>query len=393
MPSLAKLRSRADEAVHDPVFWTDLIQLVKAVAAAVVSWVLADRVLGLPQAFLAPWSSLLVVHATVYRTFSRGAKQVAGAVVGVVIAWLVGNFIGSSAVGLTLVLLAGLLVGQVGWLRDEATTAATTGMFVLTTGYSTHDWLLVDRLLDTAVGIVVGLAVNLMLWPPLRDYTAARAIDGVDDGVGDLLCRMAHGLRDGCGEEVVEEWVDRTRELDHDIDHAWAMVRQARESSRLNPRRAAAAGVRSTETYEAILRDNEQAVAEARSMARTLGISIKHVVEWDGEFRARWLALLLEAGEAIGAPDSARVAQVRVDLARLSEDLSSADLPGRHWPEYGALIMNLRNVVSAMDRVAEQNPVVVPRYQRRRERRGRVRERLVRARPLGSWTMPPRRRR
>jgi uncharacterized membrane protein YccC len=392
VPSLVMLRSRAGEAVHDPVFWTDSIQLVKAVVAAVVSWVLASEVLGLPQSFLAPWSALLVVHATVYRTFSHGAKQVAGAVVGVLIAWLVGNFIGSTPGGLTLVLLAGMLVGQVGWLRDEATTAATTGMFVLTTGYSTQDWLLVDRLLDTAVGIVVGLVVNLVVWPPLRDYTAARAIDAIDDQVGDLLCRMAADLQAGCGDEVVKEWVDHTRDLDHDIDHAWSMVRQARESSRLNPRRAAA-GVRTTETYEAILRDNEQAVAEARSMARTLGISIERVVEWDEEFRDRWLALLLEAGEAIGAPDSARVSRVREELTRLAEDLSGADLPGRHWPEYGALILNLRNVVASMDRVAEQNPVVVPRYQRRRQRRSRVRDRLVRARPPGPWTGRRRRRR
>jgi uncharacterized membrane protein YccC len=249
-----------------------------------------------------------------------------------------------------------------------------------------------DRLLDTAVGIVVGLAVNLLLWPPLRDYTAARSIDGVDDGVGDLLCRMAADLRAGRRDGVVKEWVDRTRELDEDIEHAWAMVRQARESSWYNPRRAAA-GVRTIETYEAILRDNEQAVAEARSMARTLGISIERVVEWDTEFRERWLALLKGAGEAIGAADSARVAQVRADLTRLAEDLSSSDLPGRHWPEYGALIVNLRNVVASMDRVAEQNPVVLPRYQRRRERRRRMRERLVRARPPGPWRGPPHRRR
>jgi uncharacterized membrane protein (GlpM family) len=386
------LRSRAGEAVRDPVFWTDTIQLVKAVVAAVVSWVLASRVLGLPQSFLAPWSALLVVHGTVYRTFSHGAKQVAGAVVGVLIAWLVGNFIGSTPMGLTLVLFAGLVVGQVGWLRDEATTAATTGLFVLTAGYSTDDWLLLDRLLDTAVGIVVGLAVNLLVWPPLRDYAAARAIDAIDDGVGDLLCRMAADLQAGCGDETVGEWVDRTRSLDHDIDHAWSMVRQARESSRLNPRRSAV-DARTTKVYESILRDNEQAVAEARSMARTVGISIDRVVEWEGEFRARWLALLQEAGEAIGAPDSARVSQVHADLTRLADDLSSADLPRRHWPEYGALIMNLRNVVASMDRVAEQNPVVVPRYQRRRQKRRQMRERLVMARPPGSWTGPRRRRR
>ena len=157
------------------------------------------------------------------------------------------------------------------------------------------------------------------------------------------------------------DWVDRTRDLDEDIDHAWALLRQAKESGRLNPRRAAP-GVRATDVFEQILRDNEQAVAESRSMARSLGHSIEAVNEWEPVFRDRWLALLHEAGEAIGVPDSVRVTQVRADLTTLAHDLSTEDLSARHWPEYGALMMNLRNVVTSMDRVAEQNPVVLPRY-------------------------------
>jgi hypothetical protein len=184
--------------------------------------------------------------------------------------------------------------------------------------------------------------------------------------------------------------VDRSREIDHQLDHAWSLVRQARESSRFNPRRSASQ-LRTTDTYEAILRDNEQAVAELRSMARTLRISIGRVVKWDPEFRARWLGLLQEAGEAIAAPDSARVAAVRDQLHSLADDLSGEELPHLHWPEYGALITNLRNVVTSMDRVAEQNPVVVPRYRHRRERRRRARQRLLRARPAGPWTRRPRR--
>ena len=158
--------------------------------------------------------------------------------------------------------------------------------------------------------------------------------------------------------------MDRTRDIDQDIDTAYALLRQARESGRLNPRRAAA-GVKKTDVFEQILRDNEQAVAESRSMARTLGHSIENVVEWEPAFRHRWIDLLREAGEAIGAPDSLRVIQVRSDLTTLTEELNRTDMSPRHWPEYGALIMNLRNVVASMDRVAEQNPVVLPRYEKR----------------------------
>jgi len=333
------------------------------VVAAVVAWVLAARVFELPQAFLAPWSALLVVHATVYRTFSRGLRQVVGAVLGVLLAWAVGNMLGLTTVSVSALLVIGLLIGSMHWFRDESTAVAATGLIVLTTGFSTQDQVLVDRLLDTTIGIVVGLVVNFIVWPPLRDYSAARAIDAIDDAVGELLCDMARELPDCDDEGTAQGWVDRTRRLDEDIDHAWSMLRQAKESSRLNPRRAAK-GMKRTDVFEQILRDNEQAVAETRSMARTLGHSIADLNEWQPEFRDRWLDCLREAGEAIGAPDSARVTAVRARLNSLAGDLSGSDLPGLHWPEYGALILNLRNIVTSMDRVAEQNPVALPQYSR-----------------------------
>jgi uncharacterized membrane protein YgaE (UPF0421/DUF939 family) len=361
---LARLRDDARQRLRDPVAWTDVIQLVKTVVAAVVAWVLATRVFDLAQPFLAPWAALLVVHATVYRTFSRGLRQVVSALLGVVLAWLVGSSLGLSPLAVGLLLLVGLLLGSAAWFKEETTTIAATGLIVLTTGFSTDDQVLVSRLFDTSIGIVVGLLVNFAVWPPLRDSSAARAIDRIDDGIGELLETMAAQLVDRAGEEQVDEWVQRTRDLERDIDDAWALLRQARESSRLNPRRAAR-GLRKSELYEQVLGDNEQAVAEVRSMARTVGHSIEGLNEWEPEFRDRWLSLLREAGVAIGAPDAARVARVRADLSRLAHELSTETLSGRHWPEYGALILNLRNVVASMDRVAEANPVVVPRYAHR----------------------------
>ena len=358
--------------MRDPLRWIDLIQLAKIVVAAVVAWWLAHEALGLPQAFLAPWSALLVVHSTVYRTFSRGLTQVSAAVLGVLLAWAVGHLAGVTTTGVSVLLVVGLVVGSLRWFRTETTAVAATALIVLTTGTSTRDSMLVDRLLDTFIGIGVGLAVNFVVWPPLRDYSAARAIDAIDDEVSELMRDMAAALRGPCDQETVTGWVDRTRTLDGNLDQAWALLRQTRESSRLNPRRAAR-DVRSSDVYEEVLRHCEQAIAECRSMARTIGHGIESVVEWEPAFRDPWLDLLQEAGEAIGVPDSARTVAVRRELLRLTEDLGRENLSERHWPEYGALIMNLRNVVASMDRVAQQNPLVLPRYERR--------QRLLRHRP------------
>ncbi|MGH3370071.1 MAG: FUSC family protein, partial [Nocardioidaceae bacterium] len=126
MQSHARLRARLREILRDPVAWTEVMQVVKTVIAAVVAWVLARQVFDLPQPFLAPWAALLVVHATVYRSFWRGAKQITATVLGVVLAWATGNTLGLDPTALSIMLLAALLVGSVGWLREEATTVAAT---------------------------------------------------------------------------------------------------------------------------------------------------------------------------------------------------------------------------------------------------------------------------
>jgi hypothetical protein len=76
------MAGRLEDRLRDRLVWTDVMQLVKTVAAAVIAWLLAVELFSLPQSFLAPWAALLTVHATVYRTLARGLQQAAGAVVG-----------------------------------------------------------------------------------------------------------------------------------------------------------------------------------------------------------------------------------------------------------------------------------------------------------------------
>ena len=354
-----RTRALARSKARDPIFWNDLLQLVKTVAAAVIAWVVADAVLDLPQPFLAPWAALLVVHATVYRTFSQGARQVTATAAGVVLAWVVGDTLGLDTFSVAIALLVGLAVGALAWFEDQETTVAATALVVLATGFSTDDSMLVSRLADTAIGIATGLLVNAVVWPPLRRRTAITAIDRVDDRIGRLLSRMAGELRAGAGDDEVRAWVEETRELDTDLDSAWAMVRQAQESARMNPRRSAR-HLRQPKQWFELLRRMEQAVAEGRSMARTLGRALERGDGWDPEFADGWFALLAETGAAIEAADSDRLVAVRDDLDDLVGRLERMDPIPARWPEYGALLLNLRNVVDCMDEVAAANPLDQP---------------------------------
>ena len=73
-----------------------------------------------------------------------------------------------------------------------------------------------------------------------------------------------------------EDWISATDELDGDLDQAWAILQQARESGRMNPRPAVADRMRATEGLPSVLGQLSQAAAETRSMARTIGLARSH---------------------------------------------------------------------------------------------------------------------
>ncbi len=345
---------------RDPVAWTSGLQLVKTALACVIAWALAFHVFGIGQPFLAPWAALLTVHATVFGTFKRGAQQVGATVVGVLVASAAGYVFGVSVVSLGVAVLIGLAAGTVRGLRSEATTAAATAIVVLTAGYSDDGHMVAERLLDTGIGVAVGMLVNVLVWPPLRDRSAAHQIDVIDDRLGQLLCDIAAALRNQDARRV-DEWIGCADELDHEIGEGWRVVGQARESGRLNPRPATSVRMRATEDFGGVLRRLEQAVAETRSMVQTIGLARVPPADWDPAFRDPWLELLGRAGAAVTAADVDGLKALRADLDQLAQEMDPGELSHRFWPISGALLVNLRNIVEALGAVAGAQPVQVPR--------------------------------
>lgn len=346
---------RVTASVREPATQTDLIQVVKMVVAAVAAWLLVG-VIGLGQQFLAPWTAMLTVHATVYRSFSRGAQTVAASVLGIGVSYVVVQVLGVGAASMGVVLLVGLLIARVGFHRDEGVTVATTALFVLTTGDSHDESALLGRFLATAIGVGIGVLVNVIVFPPLNHRSAQQQIDRVNRKLGTLLSEMASQMRSARSEEDSDTWIESTREMDEDLDHAWQLVRYARESDWSNPRRRRLASTDQPAQYSAVLERLEEGVAQARSMARLVRESTRSAQEWDPRFREPWLDLLTETGQRIWDPD-AEVGSLRERADAITSDLSGEDLPGLLWPLYGGLISNLLVVIDVVDDVASARPV------------------------------------
>lgn len=343
-------------SLRDPATQTDLLQILKTVAAAVAAWLLATELFGLDQPFLASWSALLTVHATLYRSLWTGAQSVAGTALGIGLSFVVAQALGVGPATLGVTMLLGLLLARLSVLSEGGVAIATTAIFVLTTGYVQQETLLLSRLLDTAVGVAVGVGVNLLVIPPLNDRSAERQVDRIDKRLGGLMEQMADEMQSAWSEENSSAWIEQTRDIDEDLQHAWRLVRHAKESDWWNPRRRWSRQRSDPTQYESVLSRLEEGIAQLRSMARTVHESTRSAQEWDERFRQPWLELLSETGRRVTDPDS-NVKQMHQRADDLTRELSGEDLPGLLWPIYGALISNLVNVIDIVDDVATARPV------------------------------------
>jgi uncharacterized membrane protein YgaE (UPF0421/DUF939 family) len=367
---LRRLRGRLD-----PERVVDLVQTVKTAFAGGLAWWLATDIGQLDQAFLAPWAAVLVVHATVYKTVSRASQQVAATFFAVFLAFAAGSLLGIGPWSLGVVILIGFLVGQLRWVKDEAATIATTALVTLATGTSTQMDLLASRLIDTAVGVGVGLAVNLLVWPPLRDRVAWSHALKLSGELSEVLRAMAVGAGDGLTTEETDGWVRQLRTVDLRIDQAWRLLWQARESGRFNPRRSRPTGW--LELRE-LLHQLEQAVADSLSMARTMRRSVEEATPWDESFRERWCHIAHRTADLADAHDLPGLEALGEELEQLARDFSEAQLLPREWREYGGLVMNLRNVHDAFTRATQSALEATP--DRRRSSRYDVPGDLLRRR-------------
>ncbi|WP_206785591.1 aromatic acid exporter family protein [Amycolatopsis sp. MtRt-6] len=172
-----------------------LVQSAKATLAATAAWLLATLVLHLPQPFLAPYAAVFLVEATVYRSLRGWIQQVGSVGSGVLLAAVAGHFIPWQAVALAAVVFLGLLAGS--WRRfgDSGVWVGVTGMLVISYGTAREPVLLGDRLLETALGAAIGVAVNTLIFPPLYGERLAVAAGRLGKAQAGLLEALSDLIR------------------------------------------------------------------------------------------------------------------------------------------------------------------------------------------------------
>ncbi|MQY39958.1 hypothetical protein SRB17_79870 [Streptomyces sp. RB17] len=346
-----------------------MVHGVKSLMAALLAWAVVAPWAPGGRPYLAVATALIMANATtVYRSVTKAVQSVvarlAGLILALVAAWLMGSTAGSVAAIAVIAVVVGprravddrLQIASTAVVALAATTAAPVGS-------------LVSPAVQTLTGAVVGIVVNALVLPPLYLDESDSAVRGLARAMGTLLREMGAGLAEQQLAARAHTWLHQARDLEKHLMDAEEQVRQADESLRWNTRCIAHAR-RKDVTYGQAFRALRGVFLQVRGIARTLADNAHddHVDHHLGQqFLDRYAETLELAGVAVegfveprpatGTPDTAARERLRgaIDGA-LTWHETMTDLIGRGtltkpgaWYVYGSLMTDVERLLLDLD--------------------------------------------
>lgn len=344
-----------------------VVQTLRSTTAATIAYVVALRLSSEAAPLTAPLTALLVVQVTLYSTLTTGVRRVNSVVAGVLVAIGFSALVGLTWWSLGLIILASLIVGRIVRVSEFVPEVAISAMLVLgVTQVASTAW---DRVLETLIGAVVGLAFNVLFVPPVWTATAGESIVDLARRMRQLLLSVGEGMTDPIPVARAAAKLHEARRLDHDISEVDAALRQAEDSLRLNPR------VKEGLLHRVVLRTGldtlEICTVVLRVLTRTLTDLAKNRTEeplFEPEAGFALEELLARVADAVVSfavlvttqvSESAEMAETRLaeDLAAAQgsrERLAQLLLTGvqqhpRQWQLHGAMLAEIDRILDELD--------------------------------------------
>jgi uncharacterized membrane protein YgaE (UPF0421/DUF939 family) len=237
-----------------------LRRLIKTTIAATLAWE-AAALLQSPRPVLGSLGAILAVQVTVRASLSRSIQLTIAVTLGLGTAVLLGQVLGLHWWSIALVVLGGLVAGELFRLGPFSSQASISGLLALSLG-SSYGYL---RATDTALGAVIGVLVNALISPPSYVQQASGELRRVGEDLAAVLDDIGAGLATGPDRATLERWLARARTSAGEARKAADTVTQGEDSLRFNPR---ARGELTT-----LRRLDEARLALEHSVAQTRGIT------------------------------------------------------------------------------------------------------------------------
>ena len=213
-----------------------ILQPLKAAAAAITTWLVCTTFLDSHLPIFGAIAALLVMQENVDQSLTRGVERVVGVVVGISVA------LGAAAVfgPHPWLFIAAIIVAMLlGWIlrmsQSSANQIAISALLMIALGGLSMDYG-VERLLETAIGATIGVLFNALIVAPVRTPSLRAAITSLTQQSADALIHLAEALESPRDEAWLQNMYNQARSLNADRTRVHTLLRQARESLRLNPR-------------------------------------------------------------------------------------------------------------------------------------------------------------
>ncbi|MER7124073.1 aromatic acid exporter family protein [Streptomyces goshikiensis] len=293
----------------------DLLLNGKCVVAAMVAWVLARYLLPPIVSTFAPFTALVALQATVYRSARDCTQYLLAMAAGTTLAATLAATVGIHGWSFGLLTLLGLWAGRARRLGQQGTQVTIVGFFAFSSGQGRIDYV---GYLAAAVtiGALCGLGAQLVLAPARHTGHRRQAVAHLCTGMSQRISALADTLDssepDG---ERVRQWHRDWRRLSADCRDIQNSIDAEVENGRLNPRRGAA------DVNDALARAREVADMGERSLdhLRSMTRAVDHALDTGeidrlpGSFRPGFSSALRAAAQAIEELGRAE----RTDIDRL----------------------------------------------------------------------------
>lgn len=209
----------------------------KAGLAAGLAFLIAPLMPG-PAAhypYYAPLGALVAMYENVAGSMRQGLQTLIGLGLGIGLAFLLVSFSDPTPVTVAIVMGLGVLLAglpRLGAGRDWIPTAA---LLVLLVGGNNKDDFSFGYILQMGVGVLVGIAVNVLVFPPLHFKAAALSLAELRWALAKQLSDMGEAMKEEWPPEH-EEWSLRSEELAKSARAVRAAIQKADASRQANPR-------------------------------------------------------------------------------------------------------------------------------------------------------------
>jgi hypothetical protein len=349
-----------------------VVRTLRSTVAAVLAYAAAVWLTGVSAPLLAPLTALLVVQVTLYSTLTTGVRRMFSVLLGVLIAVGFTELVDLSWWSLGVLILSSLVAGHLLRVDPFVEEVAISGMLVLGVSSLREAHITaVDRVVETLIGVAVGMLFNFVYAPPVYVQPAGEAIEDLSARLCQLLNRIGRDLRKGASRRHADSWLEEARVLDGDIVQVDGALSRAEESLRLNPRAARHAmhagivlrsGLDSLEhctvTMRAVCRGLADLTQESgryesvypADVAEALDDLLRHLAAAVSSFGRMITAEVSSRAEQAESELATALAKGRADRGRIAALLrSESEYEPDTWELHGSLLASVDQILDELD--------------------------------------------